>query len=361
MADSATTVYGLVEPEVGASADSWGAKLNAGLVDLDNLLSAKATTGSSNAYVLTTGLSLAAYVAGMAFRIIASFGNTSTATLNVDGLGAKAITKNGATALASGDIVSGRVYAATYDGTQFQLGLLNADTQQPLNANLTALAALTISAGTYIRGTGAAAFSVDSYATLLTNIAAVPLAGGDMTGPLTIGDTAFKVYLNSGVPTIVFDTNDYLFYNRSTNTYSFNIAGVAQALLSASALTVTPDVVMTAQAPTSGLSAGYRGLGPVTTKTANYTFGTSDAGRAINHNSASAHAFTLNTSVLGGAGARADFIGGSNLGGGVLTITAGAGVSFFGPTGGVSTLTVNQYQKYSIECVDVETFFVRAY
>lgn len=135
MADATSTLYALVEPEVGASADTWGGKLNANFTKLDALLGAITTAGSANAYTLTTGLSLAAYVSGQTFTVKASFTNSGAATIAVDGLAAKALTKNGATALASGDLVSGRIYRIAYDGTQFQvIGVF-------LNSTLTAFSA----------------------------------------------------------------------------------------------------------------------------------------------------------------------------------------------------------------------------
>lgn len=62
-----------------------------------------------------------AYVAGQAFRFVAAGANTGATTLNINGLGAKNITKRGTTALVANDIVASAVYEVIYDGTQFQL------------------------------------------------------------------------------------------------------------------------------------------------------------------------------------------------------------------------------------------------
>lgn len=64
---------------------------------------------------------ITAYVAGQTFRFVAAGANTGAVTININGLGAKAVTKSGATALAGGDIPSGAAVQVFYDGTQFQL------------------------------------------------------------------------------------------------------------------------------------------------------------------------------------------------------------------------------------------------
>lgn len=184
---SYTTRYALTKPTVGGDADVWGTGLNQTIDDADALLGAITTAGSSNAYTLTTGLSLAAYVTGQSFDILASFSNSSTVTINVDGLGAKAITKNGTTALASGDIVSGNIYRISYDGTRFQLvGSVATGVYQPLDALLTAIAGLTTADDRMLDFTGTDTVAVVTYAAVLSNIAALPLAGGTLTGPLVI-------------------------------------------------------------------------------------------------------------------------------------------------------------------------------
>lgn len=78
------------------------------------------SAGSSNAYTVTTGLSLDAYDTYSTFLLYPTFTNTGPATLAVDGLTAKSIFNDGA-ALLGGEIVSGQPILLMYDGTQYQI------------------------------------------------------------------------------------------------------------------------------------------------------------------------------------------------------------------------------------------------
>lgn len=80
-----------------------------------------ATAAGTNTYTATTNPAITAYVNGQAFNIRFTNANTSSATLNLNGLGAKAIQRNGSVALKEGDILAGQVFTLFYDGTQFQI------------------------------------------------------------------------------------------------------------------------------------------------------------------------------------------------------------------------------------------------
>jgi hypothetical protein len=64
---------------------------------------------------------LSAYATGNQFSFVVANTNTAAVTLNVDGIGAKAITRTGTTALVAGDMVAGQAVEIIYDGTRFQL------------------------------------------------------------------------------------------------------------------------------------------------------------------------------------------------------------------------------------------------
>ncbi len=76
--------------------------------------------GTVDAITLTPSPAWSAYATGVDIYFIASGANTGATTANVSGLGDKAVTKNGATALSAGDIPSGGVIHLFYDGTRLQ-------------------------------------------------------------------------------------------------------------------------------------------------------------------------------------------------------------------------------------------------
>jgi len=88
------------------------------LSDLNGTLT---SGGSSNAYTLTPDRYAGAYAAGMMYRFKANHSNTGACTLNVAGLGAKALQSSTAAAMVSGNIKSGRYYTAFYTGVYFVL------------------------------------------------------------------------------------------------------------------------------------------------------------------------------------------------------------------------------------------------
>lgn len=80
-----------------------------------------ADSGAADAYVIAPSPAITAYAAGQQFIMKAANTNTGASTVNVNGLGAKSIVNANNEALSRNEIVSGRTYILTYDGTAFQL------------------------------------------------------------------------------------------------------------------------------------------------------------------------------------------------------------------------------------------------
>lgn len=83
----------------------------------------EAEVGStSSAYLATvTPAPLSDYPTGMVLNFKLDADNAASPTMNVNGLGARAIVKDGSTALAAADLKNGQVASLVYDGTNFQL------------------------------------------------------------------------------------------------------------------------------------------------------------------------------------------------------------------------------------------------
>lgn len=91
------------------------------LPDMGHQIGAKDAAGAANAYTLTfTSSAPTSYIKYASYTFIASTSNTTSTTLEVNGLGAKSI-KKGADELDAGDIAANRPVQVVYDGTDFQL------------------------------------------------------------------------------------------------------------------------------------------------------------------------------------------------------------------------------------------------
>lgn len=93
---------------------------------LQNLIDSKVSRGElitasgTNSYSASGNNSLS-YSNNFLVLVKFTNANSGASTLNINGLGAKAIKKNSSTALASGDIIAGQIFLLNYDGTNFQL------------------------------------------------------------------------------------------------------------------------------------------------------------------------------------------------------------------------------------------------
>ncbi|NPT50717.1 hypothetical protein GNZ10_13515 [Ralstonia sp. 3N] len=171
----------------------------------DSAFETLSSVSGTNAITANSAPAITTYTAGQCFRFVSAGANTGAVTLNINGLGAKNVTKNGATALASGDIPSGAVVQVVYDGTQFQLTnvFINIGAYLPL-AGGTMSGAIAMG-GNSITGIANAVNAQDAVAknqldavSTVAN-AALPKSGGTITG---------QVNMVSNAPVLLMQEND---------------------------------------------------------------------------------------------------------------------------------------------------------
>ena len=80
-----------------------------------------------------------AYATGQKFHFIAAATNTGAVTINIGGVGAKSVTKQGTSALVAGDLIASAAYEVVYDGTQFQVVGAGVYAASGANADISAL------------------------------------------------------------------------------------------------------------------------------------------------------------------------------------------------------------------------------
>lgn len=101
-------------------------------------------TGTANTYVATLTPALGGYTAGDIIYLKIAHANTGASTLNVNGLGAKAITLSDTSPLIGGELALNMIAQLFYDGTRVQL--LN-PSQHALVASVSLAGSQTISTG----------------------------------------------------------------------------------------------------------------------------------------------------------------------------------------------------------------------
>jgi len=164
--------------------------LAAGTAAADAVRFSQVQSGSTNTYITAAGAdtitgtvtpTLTAYTTGQQFSFVAAGTNTTAVTLNIDGVGAKAVTRAGTTALAAGDILTGQVALVEYDGTQFQLLDPNAFTNLRVSGTLGVTGAATLSAALTYGGvtltnavTGTGKMVLDTTPTIATPVLTNP-------------------------------------------------------------------------------------------------------------------------------------------------------------------------------------------
>lgn len=211
----------------------------------------KVDTGTANTYAIAPAPAITAYTTGQIFSFKAVNANTTTSTLNVNGLGVKTIKNISGGNLVANDILAGQLCLVEYDGTNFVM--LN-----PL-ANTVSL-----TAGAYPAGDGSA----------LTNLTPAQIAnsftaGGSITAaqPVFIGpyqgdggikiDTSGSTTSNSFSITVGANSNKVLIVfislpNSGSTVTACSYGGVAMAQVDHSTATNTSSYSFILTAPTSG-------------------------------------------------------------------------------------------------------------
>jgi hypothetical protein len=215
--------------------------------------------GTADVITITPSPAITAYTAGQLFSFIASGANTTNVTINVNGLGAKAIAKNGTTALAAGDIPSGALVGVRYDGTRFQLVSGGAATYADLTSVGTAMQKQTYNS--FTTGGTSTAYTLTptpALASLTTNhrfnVTFNATAGATPTLAIS-GLTAklLKVYDTAGAKVaassttivanlnsdVIYDGTDYVVLDPVVSTTASSKIQPITASVAANALTVT--------------------------------------------------------------------------------------------------------------------------
>jgi hypothetical protein len=201
-----------------------------------------------------TGLmspTLTAYATGAMYWFVAAGTNTGAVTLNIDGLGAKSVTRDGSTALIAGDIVNGQVAVVVYDGTRFQLQKANAFgtlTATTINTtNLTATGTVNLTGATVSNGGSVTTIDINGGTVDGVTIGGASAGAGtftNLTASGTINFTGATVSNGGSVTTVDINggtIDGAIIGGASAAAGTFTTATVGAGLVGTPSLTTTGD------------------------------------------------------------------------------------------------------------------------
>ena len=313
----------------------------------DNTFQYLTSVAGTNVITATAPVGMTAYATGQRFTFIAAGANTGATTLNLNSIGAKAITKNGTTPLIASDIALGQAIEVVYDGTQFQLINVSSLTGvSSFSAGSTGLTPSTATTGAVTLagtlavangGTNNASLAVTAGGTLYTDGSKVVNVGAGTSG---------QVLTSNGASAPTWETLG----GALNNIQYFTTAGTSTYTPTSGTTFVVVEVVGGGGGAGTGNNtngSGGGGAGGYARKRITSSFsgvtvtvGAGGVGRsgANNGNAGSTSSFGALVSATGGSGSI--YNGGSSSGG----VGSGGDLNLAGGTGGSGgTSTISQY------------------
>ena len=298
--------------------------LGAGTVATDAVRFSQLQNVSTTTYITAAGTdtitgtvtpTLTAYATGQQFSFVVAATNTTAVTLNVDGVGAKAVTRTGSVALVAGDMVTGQVVIVEYDGTRFQL--INGNSFTNLKASGT------------LGVTGVATFTAAPVISSITNTGTLTLP--TLTGTVGLATRTVQVF-TSGSGT----------YTTPTGCKAILIRCVGGG--GGGAASVTNNGVVGGNSTFGAITANGGGLGNTGGGVGGVggTGGSTTGANVINGTGSSGGSGGKDPAAAGGSGG-GTFIGGAGAGGTYqgAGFAAAANTGAGGGGGGASVAAVN--------------------
>jgi hypothetical protein len=338
----------------------------------------------------TMSPTLTAYAAGQLFYFVAGGANTGAVTLNVDGLGSRAVTRDGSTALAAGDINSGEMVVVIYDGTRFQMinaansfgnttinGTLTVTGNTTLGANVSIASALAVGGKadlpnvsaalmvaavgiiTDLRASGASISSANVGTAIVTNLTATGASVASVNANVALLTTATVTNLTAtGASIASANIGTLTLSGISVASANFGVAVVTDLRVDGASITsanvgtavITTGTVTNLTATGASVASANLGTAVITNGTVTTLTATSASVASVN-----AAVALVTTGTVTNLTSTAASIASANLGTAVITTLTATGASVASANVGVAATTTLTAVQASIGSANLLT------